>query len=295
MWKNNLKEQNKKVRKKLSIILAITAAYMFAEFIGGIITNSLALFADSGHMLGDTIALSLSLFATLIATKPASTEKTYGYYRAEILAALLNGVLLTVIAVFIMYEAILRLLSPPKINAPLMIAIAFGGLLVNLTGLSILKSSARESLNIKAAFLNISGDMLGSIGAIAAGLSIYFLKFQLADPIISIFIAGLILNGALRLIMEATNVLFESTPSGLDVKKINDRLLSIPEVIKTHDLHVWSISSGRIALSVHIAIKSSDYSKILRQIDNILRYEFKIDHLTIQIEPPNFRDNECDY
>jgi len=293
--KLNNRQENLKIKNKLLLMLLLTILYMIAEVIGGIITNSLALLADAGHMLGDSAALIMSFFAAVMVMKPASSEKTYGYYRTEIIVALINGLLLIGIGIFIFYEGIKRIVSPPEVEAPLMIIIAIGGLLINITGLILLHSSVTENLNVKGAFLNIAGDTLGSLGAITAGLMIYFFNFYYADIITSFLISVLIIFSAVRLIKESGNILLESTPKHIDVKEIETALLEIKEVKKVHELHVWSISPQRVALSVHIVSDHPDGKDVLCEADNILRKRFNIHHLTIQVEPSDFPEKHCDF
>lgn len=278
---------------KLAIVLLLTAGYMIAEFLGGLFTNSLALLADSGHMLSDAAALGLSLFATWLALKPASPEKTYGYYRTEILAAFINGIALVAIAIFIMWEAYARFLTPHPVKAPVMIAIAVGGLIVNIIGAAILHQSSKENLNIHGAFLHILGDLLGSVGTIIAGIFILFFNFYLADPIISIIIAVLVLISAINLVNEAANVLLEASPSHINVSAIEKAIKGLPDVIDLHDLHVWSISSKNIALSVHIVAEETCSHKILCEVDELLNEEFGIKHITVQLEPEGFHESVC--
>ena len=205
---------------KLGVILGLTGLFMIAEFIGGFYTNSLALTADAGHMLSDVGALALSYFSIWISNKPASSEKTYGYFRTEILAAFINGIALVAIALFIIFEAFMRMLTPPEVKAPIMIVVAIGGLIVNLIGAFLLHKDSKENLNIRGAFLHIIGDLLGSIGTIIAGIMILCWHFYLADPIISIVIAVLILYSSITLINEAVNILMEAAPSHINVENI---------------------------------------------------------------------------
>ena len=278
---------------KLAIVLLLTAGYMLAEFLGGLFTNSLALLADSGHMLSDAAALGLSLFAIWLSLKPASTEKTYGYYRTEIIAAFINGITLVGIAFFIIWEAYERFHSPYHIKAPLMIAIATGGLIINIIGAYILHRSSKDNLNIHGAFLHIIGDLLGSIGAIIAGMCILFWNFYLADPIISIIIALLVLYSAINLVNSAINVLLEASPSHINVSEIEKALKELPDIIDIHDLHVWSISTQNIALSVHIVAMETGSHKILCEVDEMLNEKFGIKHVTIQLEPEGFHESGC--
>jgi cobalt-zinc-cadmium efflux system protein len=268
---------------------------MIAEIAGGLWANSLALLADAGHMLGDLTALCMSFWASVVSEKPASAEKTYGYYRTEIIVALANGLLLVGIGLFIVFEAIKRIISPPEVNALIMIAVALGGLGINVIGLLTLHSSAKHNLNIKGAFINILGDAIGSIGAIIAGVIIYFYKFYYADLIISFIIATLIIYTASGLIRESSNILLEGTPKHIDINEIKRALMEIEEVKKVHELHVWSISQNRIALSVHIVSDCPDSQKVLQITDTLLREKFNINHLTIQVESSDFPEKHCDF
>lgn len=276
----------------LLIVLIITALYMLAEFFGGLYTNSLALTADAGHMLGDVGALLLSYFAIWLSGKKAPSEKTFGYYRAEIFAAFINGITLIVIAFLIIYEAYLRMISPPEVKSFVMIIIAFGGLIVNIIGVWLLHKDS-ENLNIKGAFLHIVGDLLGSIGAIIAGLLIYFGHFYMADPIISFIIAGFILYSSINLTNSAVQVLMETAPSHISTQEIKDAILEVENVIGVHDLHIWSIDSKKTSLSVHVVSKPEFSRQILEDIDNILINKFRICHSAIQIEPEDFHEPQC--
>lgn len=279
--------------KSLFIVLCITAVYMIAEFIGGYFTNSLALTADAGHMLGDVGALGLSFFAVWLTTQKAPIEKTFGYYRAEIFAAFINGITLVVIALAIIYEAYFRITVAQKVDAGIMTAIAFGGLIVNIIGALILHSGSKENLNVKGAFLHVLGDLLGSIGAIAAGILIYGWHIYLADPIASIIIAILILYSSINITKSAVQILMETAPEHIDINEIKDTLKQVNGVKDVHDLHVWTIGSNLISLSVHIVADMEDYKGLLCEIDNVLKEEFDILHSTIQIEPEDFDKNGC--
>lgn len=288
-------EHEEKNFKKIGVVFALTLVYMIAEIIGGVYANSLALIADAGHMLSDAAALGLSFFALWLSLKPASPEKTFGYFRTEILAAFINGITLIGISIFIIYEAYLRLINPPEVKASVLIGVAIGGFFINIISASILHSSSRENLNIRAAFLHILGDLLGSIGAIIAGLAILLWKFYPADPIISIIIAILILISAFQLVMEAIDILLESSPGNINVESIKLALIDIPFVEDVYDLHVWSISTGKVALSVHVVSDEGDYNKVLCAVTGILKEQFHINHLTIQIEPPGFDEKICTF
>lgn len=288
-------EHKKQNIKKLWLILSLTVLYMFAEFVGGYISNSLALMADATHMFSDAAALGLSIFAAWLSMKPATFEKTFGYHRTEIFAAFINGIMLFVIAGFIIYEACIRIVNPPDINAPVLIFVASGGLLVNIISARILHSSSEDNLNLKGAYLHILGDMLGSLGAIIAGLAIYFFDLHILDPIISFFISALILISAFRLVSETVDILLEASPAGVNVENIHQALLNLPNIEGVHHLHVWSITSGKISLSVHIVTTSSDFRQTLSSAQKLLKDNFNIDHVTIQVEPINFHDGDASF
>lgn len=272
-------------RGRLKWVLAITTVFMLAEVIGGIVANSLALLADAGHMFSDAGALGLSLVALRLAQRPASPEKTYGYVRLEILAALVNGATLLVIAGFIIWEAIQRLREPATIDGPVMLAVATVGLGVNILGAYLLHSHAGESLNMRGAYLHVIGDLLGSLGAMGAGAVILLTGWMPADPIISVGIATLILVGAWRLVREATDVLLEAAPAHIDVSEVLDELRSIDGLHDIHDLHVWTLTSGFVALSGHGVIDDpTDQLHCLDQIRSRLA-GMGIQHVTFQLEP----------
>ncbi len=282
-----------KSSNKLLIILILTSFYMVAEFLGGLYTNSLALTADAGHMLGDVASLVLSYFAIWISTRPAPPEKTFGYFRAEIFAAFINGIALVVIALCIIYEAYQRMMAPPEIKSFSMIIIATGGLIVNLVGVKLLHHGSKENLNIKGAFLHIIGDLLGSIGAIASGVLIYKWHFYIADPIISVIIAGLVLYSSISLTKSAVRVLMEISPAHINPQEVKAEIVQINNVIDVHDLHIWSIDSQKVSVSVHIIAKLEHNIQILCDVDNLLKTKFNIAHSTIQIEPDDFHESGC--
>ena len=283
-------------QKSLLIVLCITAFYMVAEFVGGYLTNSLALMADAGHMLGDVGALGLSFFALWLLSKKAPPEKTYGYYRAEILAALINGVALIFIAFAIIREAYHSVAELQRIDAPLMIIIATGGLIINIIGVLMLHKGSKENLNIRGAFLHVVGDLLGSIGAIIAGILVWKWGFYIADPIVSIFIAILVLYSSINLTNSAVRILMEAAPKHINIQEVQDSIAEIKGVVDVYDLHVWSISSNRLSLSVHVVAEGiDDYEIMLYEINKILREKFSIKHSTIQIELKDFRKTACPF
>jgi cobalt-zinc-cadmium efflux system protein len=263
-----------------------------AEIAGGVVTNSLALLADAGHMLSDTAALGLSLFAVWIAERPPTPQRTWGYYRGEILAALANGAALVAVSVFIFVEAYHRIRQPPTVWGSVMLAIAAGGLAVNLAGLWILGGGRSESLNVRGAWLHVMTDMLGSIGAIAAAALIWAFRWYWADPAISALIGLLVIYSAWRLVAESVSVLMESAPRGIDVDEVLRVMASVPGVAGVHDLHVWTITSGLDSLSAHVDVADGRRpSEILAELRRVLHGRFGIDHITIQIEPEDF--GEC--
>ena len=275
----------KKAMRRLSIALVLTTIYMLAEIIGGLLTNSLALLADAGHMFSDALALALSLFAFWIARRPPSSTRTYGYYRTEILAALANGATLIAISVFIFIEAYERFDNPPAVQGPLMVAIASGGLVMNLVGLWILNSGKSENLNVRGAWLHVFTDALGSVGVIVSGLLIWTLGWNRADPIASVVIGLLVIYSSWSLLKETVSVLMEGTPGHIDVDRVRDSLVGMDDVVSVHDLHVWSITSGIECLSAHlVARKDCDQQALLSGTREHMRERFGIAHVTIQIE-----------
>jgi cobalt-zinc-cadmium efflux system protein len=266
-------------------VLGLTATFMFAELVGGKLSNSLALLADAGHMFTDVAALALSLFAIGMARRAPSPAKTYGYVRLEILAALVNGAALLAIAGAIVWEAGQRLGGRVSVDAPLLIAVSLAGLLVNVVSAALLHTHARESLNVRGAYLHVLGDLLGSLGALAAGAIILTTGWTPADAIVSVLIALLILVNAWRLVREAADVLLEAAPSHIDVSEVLAALKAVPELHDVHDLHVWTLTSGFVALSGHGVLDDpARYPDVLVNIQSCLR-RFGIEHVTFQLEP----------
>ncbi len=270
---------------KLRIVLVITAAFMVAEIVGGVLSNSLALLADAGHMFTDVGALALSMFAMRMAQRPPSRERTFGYVRLEILAALVNGAALLVISGLIAWEAWERLSVPQEVDAPVMLSVAVVGLGVNIVGAFMLHSHSDSNLNMRGAYLHVLGDLLGSVGAIAAGLVILFTGWMPADPIISVFIASLILVGAWRLVREAAEVLLEMVPRHIDMEKLEEDLETVPELHEVHDLHVWTLTSGFVALSGHGVIDDPAHHQVVLDEIQTRIERHGISHITFQLEP----------
>lgn len=271
-------------RERLRWVLGITAAFMVAEVVGGLVAGSLALLADAGHMLTDAGSLALSLLAMRWAQRPPSPEKTFGWVRMEILAALVNGAALLVIAGLIVVEAWDRVRAPVAVDAPVMLAVATLGLGVNVAGALLLRAHAHENLNVRGAYLHVLGDLLGSVGAIGAGLVILTTGFAPADPIVSIVIALLILRGAWRLVREAADVLLEAAPAHLDVAQVLTELQAIDGLDDVHDVHVWTLTSGFVALAGHGVIDDvTQHTRILEEIQKKMASR-GIRHVTFQLE-----------
>ena len=282
-------------RKRLAAVFGLVTCYMVAEVVGGLVTNSLALLADAGHMLSDAGALALSLFALWIGERPATPRRTFGYYRAEILAALLNGATLIAIAIYIFIEAYERFREPPEVLGGLVMVIATGGLLVNLVGLWILKAGRNESLNVRGAWLHVLTDALGSVGAIMGGALIYLFGWAWADPMVSVLIALLVLYSSWDLLKQSVAVLMEGAPGNLDVDQVRNAIRAVPSVRGVHDLHVWSIASGMVALSAHVTVKSDRPASVtLGAIREELQRRFGIDHVTIQVQPEGMSERPTD-
>ena len=258
---------------------------MLAEAAGGWYANSLALLADAGHMLTDVAALALTLFAFWFASRPATSKRTYGYYRFEILAAFINGIVLVLLSIWIIYEAFDRWRHPPAVLGGELTLIAAGGLGVNLIAAYLLHSDHQHDLNIRGAWLHVMGDLLGSVAAVCAGLAILVFGWIWADAVVSILISAIIIFGAWRLILESVNVLLEGTPRHIELAAVEQTILDTAGVAGVHDLHVWTISSGIDALSAHISHDDSVvHSKLLAMVRSRLHDRFGIDHLTIQME-----------
>jgi len=270
---------------------ALTLTFLVMEVIAAVWTGSLALFADAGHMLTDVGGLALALIAAWFATKPPTPAKTYGYYRVEILAALANAVLLLVVSGFILWEAYRRLLSPPEVLAGPMLAVGAVGLVVNLIGIRLLKQGAAESLNIKGAYLEVVSDALGSVGAIVAGAVILTTGWRLVDPLIGAAIGLFILPRTWNLLRRAVNILLEGTPPHLDAQAVEAVIRQVEGVRGVHDLHIWTVTSGRYAMSAHVLVDDLTQSnRVLRELHALLHERFAIDHTTIQIEAPSLLD-----
>ncbi|MGZ0085426.1 cation diffusion facilitator family transporter [Caldibacillus thermoamylovorans] len=284
-------------QKGLVIAFAVTVGIMVLEFVGGLVTNSLALLSDSGHMLSDAASLLLSLVAVWLASRPASPKRTYGFYRFEILAALVNGVTLVGIAAWIIWEAAGRLMNPPDVASGTMMAVAAVGLVANLVSAWVLlrQGDVKENVNVRSAYLHVLGDALGSVGAIAAGLVMWLFGWYAADPLISILVAVLILRGAFAVVRQTVHILMEGTPVAIDQAEVKTALSGIDGVVDVHDLHIWTITSGLDSLSCHLLIEDGrDAQAILQQAIDLVETRFHIRHATIQIEMPHIRHSEME-
>lgn len=283
-------------RRALKITFALTFGYFLVEVIGGFLTNSLALLADAGHMLTDVGGLALALFASWMTMRPATPNKTYGFYRVEILAALANAVVLFGISFYILYEAYRRFQDPPEVNSLPMLAVAVVGLGVNLYGIYNLRQSSQDSLNVRGAFLEVVSDTLGSLGVIIASLVMFFTGWYYADPIFSVLIGLFILPRTWSLLSEAVNILLEGTPAHINLKAVEDAIRAVPGVASVHDLHVWTITSGIESLSAHVILAAGtppgDAQRILQALNARLREQFKIEHTTVQIEQTGLVEQE---
>lgn len=275
-------------RRALLVTFGLTFTYFIVEVVGGVLTNSLALLADAAHMLTDVGGLGLALFATWISQRPATPKKTYGYYRVEILAALTNAVVLFLLSFYILYEAYRRFEDPPEVQSLPMLAVAIVGLAVNLVGIYNLRRGSKESLNVQGAFLEVVSDTLGSIGVILASLIMFFTGWYYADPIFSVLIGLFILPRTWVLMKQAVNILLEGTPAHINLRAVQEAILVTPSVADVHDLHVWTITSGMVALSTHVVLADGmslkEGQKVLELLESQLKDRFGIDHTTIQIE-----------
>ncbi|MCP1356135.1 cation diffusion facilitator family transporter [Aneurinibacillus migulanus] len=277
-------------QKVLFLAFLLITGFMIVEFIGGILSNSLALLSDAGHMLSDSASLFLSVLAMWLASKPATATKTYGYKRTEILAALLNGITLAVISIYIFIEAYRRFFTPEPIASGSMLTIAVIGLAVNIIAAWMLMrgGDTSDNLNVRSAFLHVIGDMLGSVGAIIAAVLIWQFGWTIADPIASVVVAVLVILSAWRVIRDSVNVLMEGVPAGIDIDEVREAVLAIDGVTAIHDLHVWTVTSGFPSLSCHLVIRNMEQSgEVLRKANHLFKEQFHIAHTTIQIEDPD--------
>jgi cobalt-zinc-cadmium efflux system protein len=272
-------------RRALALVLLLTATYTVVELVAGLLTGSLALLADAGHMLGDVGALGLALGAAWLASRPATPERSFGFQRAEILAALVNGLLLVAIAIWIFIEAIGRLDDPPEIPGGWMLAVALVGLAVNVVAASILARAAGESLNVQAALRHVFADLASSAGVAVAAIVILATGWEQADPIAGMMIALLILASSWSILRDSVVILLEATPAGIDAREVGRRMAAADGVVEVHDLHIWTITSGFPALSAHVLVARGDDCHARRlELEQLLDREFGLGHTTLQVE-----------
>ena len=286
-------------RRRLLLVLAVTASVVVVEAVGAWLSGSLALLADAGHMLTDAAGIVIALLASLIATRPVSPRRTFGYHRAEIFAAVLNALVLFVVCAYLAYAGTRRLVDPVDIDAGQMLVFAAVGLASNLVSLLLLSSRRDSSLNMKGAYLEVLSDTLGSVAAIAAGVIVLTTGFLRADSIASLLIAAMVLPRAWTLLREAGGVLLESAPRGIDVEQVRGHLCVVAGVVDVHDLHAWTITSGMPALSAHVTVTEATLAErgvgpILDDLTGCVSSHFGIDHATFQVEPESHRDHEHD-
>ena len=284
-------------RRRLRLVLAVTAAILLVELVGAVLTGSLALLADAGHMATDAAAIVLALGASYVASLPAGPRSTFGYHRAEILAALVNALVLLGVCGYLAYAGIARILDPTPVAAGPMVAFAAVGLLANAASLGVLRRSATGSLNLEGAAAEVFADLVGSLVAVVAGVVIWTTGFTRADPIASLVIAAMILPRSFRLLRESVAVLLEVAPRGLDLDDVRRHLVGVPGVLDVHDLHAWTITSGIPSLSAHVTVSDSALAErglgaILGELGGCLTGHFGIRHTTFQVEPVSHREHE---
>ncbi len=278
-------------RGRLSVAFWTQAAFFVVELVGGILSNSLALLADAGHMLSDVAALGLSLLALRWALRSPTNQKTFGYHRLEILVALVNGLVLWGMAGYIFYEALGRIFQPPEISSTPLLVIASLGLLINLMGMYVLLPARERGINLRSAFIHLLSDSFASFAAVVAGLAIWWQGWYWFDPVAGMVVGAMIVVSSWQLVWEATDILMEATPKHIDLEVVQAALEAHPEVKKVHDLHVWTIASGIFASSLHVAVDSPpDRDCLTWELEEILRERFGLEHNTIQLEGPEYHN-----
>jgi len=274
-------------KRLLTFSLAVTASIAVIEAVSGVFSNSISLVSDAVHMFTDVTAIVLSLFAITMAARSHSGAMTFGYHRAEVLAALANGVALSVISVWVLYEAVLRVMSPRMIDAPLMLAAAGIGLAGNLVVISLLKKHAGKSINVQSAFVHVVYDTLSSVAVIITGLIAFYTGITIVDSMVAFLIAGLVARSAYSIVRTSTHILLEGAPRELDMPDVIATLKQLDGVVDVHDLHIWTISTGMVALSGHVVVRDqmlSESGKLLEDINRVLAERYHINHTTIQLE-----------
>lgn len=281
---HNPTESRSAQQTNLRRVLLITGLFMLVEVVGGLITGSLALLADAGHMLTDVAALGLSAFAMWMAAKPSTPEKSYGYHRAEILAAVTNAVVLLLLAIWILYEAYRRVFEPPHVLGVPMLLIGFVGLAVNVASLRLLADKSSSNLNVRSAYVEVLSDAISSVGVILGGVTIWLTGWFLIDPFLSVGISVFIVWRTWALLTQAVHVLMEGVPTRLDAKEVGQAMVGVSGVKGIHDLHIWTITSGLDALSAHVVVPvGEDRDAVLDRLQQLLRDRYRIDHATLQV------------
>jgi cobalt-zinc-cadmium efflux system protein len=280
----NNSESRSLQQKNLRRVLLITGTFMVVEVVGGLLTQSLALLADAGHMLTDVAALGLSAFAMWMAARPSTPEKSYGYHRAEILAAVTNAVVLLLLAIWILYEAYRRVFEPPHVLGVAMLLIGLVGLAVNVASMKLLADESASSLNVRSAYLEVLSDAISSVGVILGGVIIWLTGWVLIDPFLSVGISVFIVWRTWALLTQAVHVLMEGVPTRLDAKEVGQAMAGVSGVKGIHDLHIWTITSGLDALSAHVVVPvGEDRDAVLDRLQQLLRDRYRIDHATLQV------------
>jgi cobalt-zinc-cadmium efflux system protein len=280
-------------RTPLLIAFALTAGYMIVELVTGVVFNSLALLSDAAHMGTDVLGLGMALAAITLASRPATTQRTFGTYRLEVLAALANGLLLFGVAGYVLYEAVQRFSEPPEVPGIPLLVVAVIGLVVNLISFRLLTAGSKESINLRGAYLEVLGDLLGSAGVIVAAIVIYTTGWPYADPIIGAAIGLFILPRTWKLTAQALRILMQTAPPGMDVDAVRKRLVDLPGVLDVHDLHIWTLTSGMENATGHVVVaEDADYHDVLDRVLTLLADEYEITHTTIQCEPAHHEDRE---
>ncbi len=294
----NITSSGARFKGRLAAALAVAVVVFLVQVVGGIVTGSLALLADAGHLLTDVVGVGLALAAVTYANRPAPAHRTYGNFRVEILAALVNGVLLLIVATFVVVQAIQRWNDPSVVEAGPMLAVAVFGLIGNLVSLALLHAGQAESLNVRGAYLEVLADLVGSVVVIVAAVLIWTTGWERADVVASLLIAAFIVPRAIGLLRTTSHVLLESTPAGLDLDEIRAHISAMPGVVDVHDLHVWTITSGMPVLSVHVVVEPSvlaeacDGSAVLDRLGRCLQADFDVEHCTFQLEPVSHAAHE---
>jgi len=273
--------------KRVQLALVLTGIFMVVEVVGGIISGSLALLADAGHMLTDTMALALAAFAFRVSSKPADTKRSYGYQRFQIIAAFVNGLSLLAIVGWILFEAVMRMINPPEVIGTTMLVVASAGLVVNVVVFLILHSGDQENLNIRGAALHVLGDLLGSVAAIIAAFVIIKTGWMPIDPILSVLVAALILRSAWQLVRRSAHILLEGAPEWLDLAEMQSKIIAaVPQVTEIHHVHVWGLTPQHPMLTMHVVLeeKPEDPTALVRSVKQVLKSNFGINHSTIEVE-----------